>query len=492
MPNVSQSATKAPTSITVNWSSAPSTTSYPTSGYVFTLNGATVTPTIAGTSATFSNLAPGSSYIVTMKYSSTGNTGTLNNAFTSPVQPTITGSSISNITANSFTVTWTACAGAASYRINYGSGLSTNVNSATTTQAIISLTSNTSYSVNLVAISSNSVENPSATISVLTAPVAPTGLTVSAYTTSYGCTLSWTCTGGAASYTISGFNTTITGVTTTSCVVTGQGAGQTYSNVTVTAINATASVASVPLSVRMIPGPIPAIATPTVSGISQTGFPLSWGAVTGAGLGTTNAYEYSLNGGTSWIGTTINSATISGQAAGTTITVRVRALNSSGVSAGTDVSVLLKPATPTASASGWTLTGFNVSYTGVGATNWKVTVNGTDVTGWITDKPYTASYPGLTDYATTTFTVCVTTKNASGESPASATVTGYKPPQPWTLSIENRMGISFFPNLRFSPSMFATTHKFYRTNRWDVELRPGSYTKNTLYTNPSQVITLYE
>ena len=490
MPNVSQSATKAPTSITVNWSNAPSTTDYPTSGYVFTLNGAPITPTISGTSATFSSLAPGSSYTLTMKYSSTGNTGTIN-AYTSPIQPTINASNISNITDNSFTISWTACAGAASYRINYGSGLSTNVNSATTTQTISSLTSNTSYSVNVVAISSNSVENPSATTSVLTRPVAPINLVVSSYTNSYGCTLTWTCPGGAASYTISGFKTAITGVTSP-YVVTGQDAGVTYNDVRVTAINATASVASLPISVRMIPGPIAAIAAPAAGVITQTGFPLSWGTVTGAGLGTPNAYEYSLNGGSSWTGTTSNSATISGQAAGTTITVTVRALNSSGVSAATDVSVLLKPATPTASASDWTLTGFNVSYTGVGATNWKVTVNGTDVSGWITDKPYTASYPGLNDYATTTFTVCVTIKNASGESPASATVTGYKPPQPWTLSIENRMGISYLANLRFSPSMFATTHKFYRTDRRDVELRPESYTKNTLYTNPSAVITLYE
>jgi len=490
MPNVSQSATKAPTSITVNWSSAPSTTSYPTSGYVFTLNGATVTPTIAGTSATFSNLAPGSSYIVTMKYSSTGNTGTLNNAFTSPVQPTITGSSISNITANSFTVTWTACAGAASYRINYGSGLSTNVNSATTTQAIISLTSNTSYSVNVVAISSNSVENPSATISVLTAPVAPTGLTVSAYTTSYGCTLSWTCPGGAASYTISGFNTTITGVTTTSCVVTGQGAGQTYSNVTVTAINATASVASVPLSVRMIPGPI---ATPTVSGISQTGCNVSWGAVTGAGLGTTNAYEYSLNGGTSWTGTTINSATISGQAAGTTITVTVRALNSSGSSTSTPIECILLPTTPTVllpdyGSSNWSIasaTKFKVSYTGGGETSWKITINGADVASNLTPgTTYDANYPGLTEYTTNTFTVSVTTRNASGNSPSSAAVTTYKPPQNFSFKVNGTrectnwvLGSCWEHKDRYSiyldpAPVFATKVMVYPTNESD--LPPGS------------------
>ena len=451
---------------------------------------------VVSNSATFSALTPGSTYTITMKYSSSGEMATIT-AYTCPVKPTIDASSISSITANSFTVSWAACAGAMAYIIYYG-GLSTTVSSLTLTNTLTLLSPNTSYTVYVGAMSGSQRTINSATVSVLTAPAVPTGLTSSAYTSNvstsnYGCTLSWTCAGGATSYSISGFKTGPLTTTANSLVVTGQDAGQTYTNVVVTAINATASVASAPLSVLMIPAPI---ATPTVSGISQTDCTITWANVIGAGSNSSNAYQYSINGGT--FNDTLsksNSATITGQSPGTTITVNIRSVNASGVSSSTLVSVLFKPVTPTVllpsyGSTDWTLIDFKVSYTGGGETFWKVTINGADVSGWITAaNPYTASYPGLTNYTTNTFTVCVTTKNGSGESPTSAAVTGYKPPQPWGLSVEN---IYYRANLRFSPSMFATTHKFYRTDRWDVELHPESYTKNILYTNPNDVITVYE
>ena len=459
------SSTYAPTSITVTWSNSPNTELFPTTGYVFTVNGAVVIPTtITGNSAIFNNILPGSSNTITMKYSSTGDTATVT-AYTSPAQLAITPSSITNITTNSFTITWASSAGATSYRVYYqpsgGNYQSIEVNPSpapTLTVTISSLLPNKSYNV-YVRATANNIINESNTIPVLTRPEAPTGLNLSNYTMSYGCKISWT--GNAASYTITGFGSTITGITNNWYDITGQTAGTTYS-VTVIAVNNTASVASAAISVLMLPGPI---TSTTVSSITQGGFTISWLLPTGA-----TSYEYSTNAGSNWIlNGAANTVTISGQTpdSSNSITILLRARNVSGVSTNFSTTVLLLPRTPTAVTSNWTLDNFKVSYTGGGETHWKVIENGTDVSGWITATPYTASYPGLTDFTTNTFMVSVITKNASGESPTSASVTEYKPPMNFTLKKEfatERTGY-FYAGLVLEPApIFATRVMIWPTN----------------------------
>ena len=435
------SATYSSSSITVNWSSPPSTSLYPTTGYVFTVNGSPVTPTISGNSAIFNYLTPGSSNTITMKYYSTGGTATLT-AYTSPAQLAITPSSITNITTNSFTITWDESAGAMSYRVYYqpsgGNYQSTEVNPSpapTLTVTISSLLPNKSYNV-YVRATANNIINESNTIPVLTRPEAPTGLNPSNYTTSYGCKISWT--GNAASYTITGFGSTITGITNNWYDVTGQTAGTTYS-VTVIAVNNTASVASATISVLMIPGPI---TTTLVTSITQDGYNINWGAPIGA-----TSYEYSLNTGSSWISTGANtSVIISGQTTDSTnnSTILLRAINSSGVSTNFSTTVLLLPSKPTVTTSGWNLSTYKVSYTGgKGATSWKITVNGTEVYSgshfvdlgvFKVGDPRELVYPGLTDYTTNTFTIFVTVMNASNPAGIkSDPFTEYKPPQPFVF-----------------------------------------------------------
>lgn len=474
------SATYSSSSITVTWSSPPSTTLYPTTGYVFTVNGSPLTPTLSGNSAIFNNILPGSSNAITMKYSNIGDTATVT-AYTLPAQPTITASSISSITANSFIITWASSAGTASYTVYYGSA-SIQVfpsGSSTLTATLSSLSPNTSYNVYIRATGNNSITSESNTISVLTAPLAPQNLSASSYTTSYGCRISWT--GSAASYTITGFGSTgstITGITNNWYDVTGQTAGTTY-NITVIAVNNTASVASATISVLMIPGPI---TNALVTSITYDSYNINWGAPIGA-----TTYEYSINAGANWISTGANtSVIISGQTPDSNhnSTILLRARNSSGISTNFSTTVLFAPTPPTVSTSDWNLSTYKVSYTGGrGATSWKITVNGTEVysgshfvdTGLVkVGNPREMAYPDMTNYSTNIFTITVTVMNESNPAGIiSAPFTEYKPPLPFTWSWRYASAfVGNFPTIVYTPyfitsPIFATRVMVYDTNNAD-------------------------
>jgi FtsP/CotA-like multicopper oxidase with cupredoxin domain len=187
-------------SLQVNWSAAPA--SQQVTGYVVSMDGA---PGLAAASPdVVGGLAANTSHAFRVAAVNAAGTG----AYSAPVSgltlpAAATGLAASGITAGGVNLAWTAPANAAgvSYAVQSAPAAGTvAVNG--TTASVGGLAPNTSYSFAVVTSNASGAGAASNTVSVLTLPVPPTGLTATPVS-STSVTLAWAASaGGAATYTV--------------------------------------------------------------------------------------------------------------------------------------------------------------------------------------------------------------------------------------------------------------------------------------------------
>lgn len=281
---------------------------------------------------------------------------TFQSALTLPASPT--SSAASSITSTGFTANWTPpTQGAAtfSYTVEYGavsdlsSGTTTvpTIVSSNLSQAISSLTANTTYYYRVKAVNATGVGSWSAIQSVLTSPATPTA-TAANNLAATSISANWSVVTGATGYYIdvatdnaftsmvSGFNNQSVGNVTYS--ISGLSGNTTY-YYRVRATNGTPSANSNVITALTVP------ANPTVSAASEvTGTTLTANWVAGSGNGTLsyyldvatdNAFTSILSGYNNTEVTFVNSKSVIGLTPNTTYYYRVRASNTNGTSGNT-------------------------------------------------------------------------------------------------------------------------------------------------------------
>lgn len=400
------------------------------------------------------NLLPGTTYTIRAFESAGSGCGSaLYNFTTGPNNPitftTIPSNpvtaAVTTIGQNSFSAKWAATTGATGYYLDVSTsntfssfvGANNNLNVGNVTEfAVSGLSAGTTYYYRVRAFSSGGTSGNSDTRSVLTAPPDPTALAATSVTqTSFAA--NWNSSLAATSYRLdvssTDFVTFVSGyenktVSATSDNVTGLSAGITY-KYRVRAVNASGTSASSGAISQVTISATP-VAT-TASAITQTGFVANWGASTGAtgyhlDVSLDNFQTFVTGYNNKSIATT--SETVSGLAAGTTYSYRLRSSNTAGTSSNSNtISLITIPSAPTTTTSNVSATSFQINWNAVvGATSYRVDVSENNsfssfVTGYNnqTANSSNISVTGLTP--NTIYYYRVRSVNSGGTSPNSAT-----------------------------------------------------------------------
>ncbi len=402
-------------SITVTWTKSTGATAYKVQA-----DSGTVTELGDVATHTFSGLSAGTSYTLKVSASNTGgdSAAATISAMTRPVAPTL--SQTYTATENSITVTWTKSTGATAYKVQADSG-TVAVLGDVATHTFTGLSAGTTYTLK-VSASNAGGDSAAATLSALTRPAAPTGLSASGITQS-AITLSWTKSTGATSYKARAYPSS--GQPST-YVTLGDVAAHTFTGLTantaytldVIAVNSSGdSAASTSQSASTLPN-VPAAPTGlSTSGITQTAITLSWTKSAGA-----TGYKVQVDSGAVVTLGDVATYEFTGLSAGTSYTLKVIASNSGGDSTAATVSASTLPNAPAAptglTTSGITQTAITLSWTkSAGATAYKVQVDsGTVVT---LGDVATHTFTGLS--ANTQYTLKVIASNSGGDSAAAST-----------------------------------------------------------------------
>jgi hypothetical protein len=342
--NLQQSATTA-AGFTISWTASVGATNYTFTGTQPT------TYTAGATTAVWSGLTGNQSYVIGVIATNTSGSSAAASitAITAPSQPINLQRASGSSTG--FVLTWAAPVTGAS---NYGfTGTQpTTYTAGALTATWSSLTANTLYTIGVTALNSRGDPSVATTISVTTAPVAPTNVTQTA-TTSTGFTLSWTGSAGATNYTFTGTQPTTYTTGATTAVWAGLSSNQSYS-IGVIATNTNGSSAAT--SFGAMTAPTPPIGLQS-GGVTSTGFIVSWSPPTSDASGYVfiglqpTGYSVGL------------SATFTGLDPNTSWPIEIQATNSRGdPSTSATLSVLTAPAAPVnpqasnISTNGFTLT----------------------------------------------------------------------------------------------------------------------------------------
>jgi len=334
------------------------------------------------------------------------------------------------------------------YTVTAAPGGATATASATATSATVTgLTNGTSYTFTVTAtngVGTSAASAPSAAVTPVGPPGAPTGVVASAGNAQ--ATVTWTApsNGGSAitSYTVTatpgGQTATATG-TATSATVAGLVNGTSYT-FTVTATNAAgtgpASTASTPVTPSGPPG-APTGVTATAGNAQAT---VSWTAPASTGGGSITSYTVTVSPGGATVSAagTATSATVTSLTNGTSYTFTVTAVTAGGPGPASAPSSAVTPNTVPGAPTGVTATAGNsqasVSWTapssngGSPITGYTVTASPGGATATASVTPTSATVTGLSNGTSYTFTVTAT--NAAGTGPASAASTAVTPTGP--------------------------------------------------------------
>ncbi len=391
---------------------------------------------VTGTSRSFDNLTLGTTYNVKVRARIangskfvTGSAGSIqvnsSNAPSAPGSPSAT-----SITADSFTLSWTASSGTIkNYQVRINGGAWTSSTADDTTHSFSGLSANTEYTLRVRATNGPAI-SPASEVKVLTLPddvPGEPGNPSTSDVTKSSITLSWTASSGAVdSYEVSlDGSAWTTSDSDTSHSFTGLTANTAYTlQVRAKNVIGTSTVASA-ASVTTLPAAAPGAPTnPTTAAVTASSITLSWTA----SAGVVDTYEVSSDGGTNWIDSTSadTSHSFSGLSANTAYTLQVRAKNRAGdSSAASAPSVTTLPAAapgaptnPTSSAV--TASSITLSWTASAGVVDTYEVSSDGGTNWIdsTSADTSHSFSGLS--ANTAYTLQVRAKNRAGDSDAAS------------------------------------------------------------------------
>ena len=312
-----------------------------------------------------------------------------------------------------------------------------------TSFTVTGLANGTSYSVSVRADNAIGDGSPSAPVSGTPATVPDAPITVLAASDSAAADVSWVVPAWNGGSAVTGYQatayTSVSGATTagtacstsaptTACTITGLTNGTTY-YVAVTATNARGT--GVPSSPRVAVTPIARPSAPTISSVASGDTYLSVAFTAGAAGGDPiTAYQYSLDGGTTWTtatGTT-SPVIISGLTDGTTYPVVLRAVSAAGTGAASNSLSGTPAAYPfSVDATSVVANGEN----GQVAVRWTVPANGGAA---ITQAQATAFNlsSGGSQVAT-----CTTTTNLTPGATANCTITGLTNGTTYFISIQS-------------------------------------------------------
>ena len=387
---------------------------------------------VTGTSRSFENLTLGTRYNVKVRariaHGSkfvTGNPGSIqvnsNNAPSAPGSPSAT-----SITADSFTLSWTASSGTVkNYQVSINGGAWTSSTADDTTHSFSGLSANTEYTLRVRARNGPAISPPSE-VKVLTLPDDVPGAPGSPSTsdvTKTSITLSWTASTGAVdSYEVSLDGSAWTGSDSdTSHSFTGLTANTAYTlQVRAKNVIGTSTVASA-ASVTTLPSAAPGKPTSlATSQITKTSAQLGWFGASGV----VDSYEVKLDDG-DWTNSGSDLAHVfTGLRPNNPHILYVRAKNRVGVSPESSIVALTLPEPPNApsspTTSSVTATSITLSWnTPLGRVDtYEVSSDGGST--WIdsTFRDRSHTFTGLT--ANTAYTLQVRAKNVSGTSPAAS------------------------------------------------------------------------
>ena len=416
-------------SVDLSWTNSTGATSYSVSYQAS--GGSTLTVTgLTGTSTSINGLNPGQIYnfqVVAVNTYATSASSPITTYGTLTSAPT--GFAASNASSSTINLVWSAVVGATSYSYFYkpAGGSYTSVTGLTGVSTTLSgLTSGIVYSLYLVAVNSYGTSAASSTVTYGTISPVPTGLAGSGASTG-GLNLSWNCSSGASSYTVTytpsgGSTLSISGLTGTSTSVTGLSVGTVYS-FQIVAVNSYGTSAS---SSAVTYGTLTSAPTGFAgSGSSVSGITVNWNSVVGA---SSYSVYYQPNGGSysSVSGLTGTNTTINSLSSGTMYNLYVVGVNAYGTSSpSTTITYGTVSSAPTGlTGSTASTSAFNLTWTAVtGASSYSLSY-----------QPSGGSYStitGLTRASTslsglsagTVYNMYLTAVNTYGTSAASSTIT---------------------------------------------------------------------
>lgn len=326
------------TSLTLNWTSSPTATSYDV------YNGAALLGNTTGVTYNVTGLTSNTPYTfqVIAKNSAGSAPGTGSGASVSATTlvsapADVTGLSSSGVTQTTLTLTWTGSTGATSYDVYNGATLLTNVTN--TSYSVSGLTAGTLYTFKVIAKnaggSAPGTGNGSSVnvTTVVAAPADVTNLSVSNLS-STTLTLNWTSSPTATSYDVyngatllgntASLNYNVTGLTTSTSYtfkVVAKNAGGSSTGVTV---NAT--------TIASAPNPVTNLVAGTVTSNSV---PVSWTYTNGTDAVANFEVAYSSDGGSTYtvssglVNPSSTSYTVTGLTPSTSYTIRVVAIDAS-------------------------------------------------------------------------------------------------------------------------------------------------------------------
>jgi hypothetical protein len=430
-PVTDMSATSTVSSVTAAWTLPAG----PLTSLTVTRQPGNVVQTLgaSATSATFTGLASGTNYTISVVANGAGGASAVTTANAVTLPGVVTGVNTS-VTASSVTLSWTAPTGLVTGYVITGSpgGLQRTITSPTTSATFTGLAPSTSYTFTIIAINTggSSADVVRAAVTDSLAPGAATNLGFSNISTQLSVT--WTpATGNVTGYVVTlspGGLTHNLGPTATSTNFANLTLGATYT-VSVVAMNGVAASPSLSGSFTMASVPSPPASLSAVGGVGSV--TVTWTAPGGSVTG----YQVTLTPGNVVrnLGAGSLSTVYTGLANGTTYTASVVAINASGSSAAataiaTTTAAPGMPGPVSLTVNGNSSIGVSWSAASGSPTSYTVTAQPGNWSLVVAAPATAATLSGLS--AGTTYTVSVVASNGAGSSAArtaTATTSGAAP-----------------------------------------------------------------
>ena len=329
-------------SVTVNWTSSASATSYS-----LTTTPATTTQTTSSTTFTKTGLALGVSYTLTVASVNSYGTGGTTTSSTFVIPTAVTNLTLGNPQITTVDLAWTPSFGGTSYSITSTPATTTQTTTNAGSYTFTGLLGGTNYTFTVTSVNAFGNGDAATSSSIQTLPAAPTNLTLS----NIGLNtmdVSWTASSGATLYTITTVPATTTQTTSSTSITKSGLANGTSYVIRVQASNPSGSGGTASSSSTYTLSP--AVTNLVASNPQVTTVDLTWTSAFGASSYSITTTPLSSTQTT----TNPSSYTFTGLTGGTNYTFTVISVNSSGPGGAviSSPAILTRPAAVTNLAAG--------------------------------------------------------------------------------------------------------------------------------------------